>query len=95
MKTIHDLMSMEGRCALITGASGGIGKQIATAFADLGADLILVDRPKTDYSELRVVIETQFGASVEYIDCDLEDGHARSELVRVLHLLVDGGWTIW
>lgn len=36
-------LSLEGKKTLITGAAKGIGKSIATVFAELGADLILVD----------------------------------------------------
>lgn len=36
-------LSLEGKKALITGAAKGIGKSIATVFAELGADLILAD----------------------------------------------------
>ena len=35
---------LQGRVAFITGASGGIGKAIALAFADEGADLMLLAR---------------------------------------------------
>ena len=43
MKTIKDLMSLKGRRALITGAVGKIGQEIALTIAELGGDLVLVD----------------------------------------------------
>lgn len=36
--------ALQGRVALITGASGGIGWEVALGFADAGADLVLVAR---------------------------------------------------
>lgn len=39
-----ELFSLEGRTALITGAAGGIGSEIARTFAQSGARLVLADR---------------------------------------------------
>lgn len=44
-------LSLKAKKALITGAAKGIGKSIATVFAELGADLVLVD---IDRSSLEV-----------------------------------------
>ena len=38
------LFDLTGRKAFVTGASRGIGQEIAVAFAELGADLALVAR---------------------------------------------------
>jgi NAD(P)-dependent dehydrogenase (short-subunit alcohol dehydrogenase family) len=43
---IRERFSMEGRTALVTGASRGIGRAIALAFAEQGADLILASRKR-------------------------------------------------
>ena len=43
MRTSAQLLAMDGRRVLITGAAAGIGRAMALRFADAGADLDLVD----------------------------------------------------
>ena len=81
MTTIRELSNLKGRRALITGASGGLGTVMADTLAELGADLVLVDRPGTDFETLNAVLTERWGAKVEYHCCDLEFQSQRSELM--------------
>jgi NAD(P)-dependent dehydrogenase (short-subunit alcohol dehydrogenase family) len=81
MKTISELISLKGKTALITGAGGKIGYEIALAIAELGGDLILVDRPGTNYDNLQIAIKSLSGHCATIIDTDLEDEIARSKLI--------------
>ena len=47
MTNIQQLMKMTGRCAVITGATGHLGSVISSTLAELGADLVLVDKADT------------------------------------------------
>ncbi len=40
---IHPLFNLSGRVALVTGAAQGMGRATATAFAEVGADLLITD----------------------------------------------------
>ena len=84
MKTIRELMSLQGRRAVITGANGGIGKQMAATIAELGGDLVLVDRSETEYGSLLDTLQSIRDVKVTCIDCDLEDEDARAELITDL-----------
>ncbi len=51
-------LSLEGRIALVTGASRGIGKGIAVAFAEAGADVALCARNLQDLEKVSEEIRT-------------------------------------
>ena len=52
-----EIFSLEGKTALVTGASRGIGAAIALAYADAGADVALCARSTADIEELAGKIE--------------------------------------
>ncbi len=45
MRTVHDLMDLSGRVALVTGGAGHIGSAIAEALAECGARVVCLDLP--------------------------------------------------
>ena len=74
-------MNLKGRSALITGATGCIGQEISLTIAELGGDLLLVDRPGSDYSLIRQKILDNWDVNIECIDCDLENEASRNYLI--------------
>lgn len=84
MTTIKELMNLQGRRALITGASGGLGKVMADTLAELGADLVLVDRPGTDFQSLAETLVQRWGIKIQSRHCDLEQQDQRAELMNWL-----------
>lgn len=51
------VFSLEGRTALITGASGGLGKEAALAYADVGCDVVLAARNRPALEEVATAVE--------------------------------------
>ena len=82
MKSISDLMSLEGNRALITGAAGGLGQEMALTIAELGGNLLLVDRPGTDYSIIKQKILDNWNVQIDFMDCDLENEVERNKLIE-------------
>jgi NAD(P)-dependent dehydrogenase (short-subunit alcohol dehydrogenase family) len=78
--TIKELSNLKGRRALITGATGGLGKVMADTLAELGSDLILVDRLGSDFDSLSTKLTKRWGGGVECQICDLEQQAQRTEL---------------
>lgn len=64
------MFNLKGRVAVITGASSGLGKQMAYAFANQGADLVLLARRIEKLEELKEQLE-EIGSKVLAIKCDV------------------------
>lgn len=47
MRALTQMLSMEGRRVLITGAASGIGRAMTIRFAEAGAELLLVNHDET------------------------------------------------
>ncbi len=71
--------SLEGRCALVTGASRGIGQAIAVGLAGAGADIVAVARTSAGLAETREQVEA-LGRDCHVIDADLSDGGTIADL---------------
>ncbi len=57
--SIFDDFKLTGQRALITGGSRGLGREIALAYADAGADIVLVGRGEDSLKQTAAEIEGQ------------------------------------
>ena len=69
---LTDFFRLDGKTALVTGAGKGIGARIATAFAEMGADLILLARTESDLEQVARDIEA-LGQQARVFPCDITD----------------------
>lgn len=67
---------------LITGASSGIGWELAHVFAEKGHDLILVARTDSKLMELKKDLESRYKIKAEVRPCDLSSADGPQELFR-------------
>lgn len=72
------------KTALITGASSGIGLELARVHARQGDNLVLVARSKKKLDELKTDIESKFDVSVYTIDKDLSVKDAAQDVFNEL-----------
>ena len=84
MSTIKELSDLSGRRALITGATGGLGRVFANTLAELGADLVLVDLPSSDFQTLSKSLISDWKVKVDIHPCDLEVQNQRADLISEL-----------
>jgi NAD(P)-dependent dehydrogenase (short-subunit alcohol dehydrogenase family) len=77
------IFSLEGRRAIVTGASRGIGKGLAVGLADAGADLALVARDIQALTEVKELIQSKHpDRKVEVYSCDVRDTAAIGRTVE-------------
>ncbi len=72
------------KTALITGASGGIGKEFAIIHAEKKGDLILVARSEGKLNALKTELEQKHGIKAEVIVKDLNQPNAAKELYETV-----------
>ena len=64
------MFDLKGRVAVISGASSGLGKQMARGFAKQGADLVILARRLEKLEELKEELEDE-GTKVLAVKCDV------------------------
>jgi 3-oxoacyl-[acyl-carrier protein] reductase len=68
--TLPAALSMQGKCAVVTGAASGIGKATALVLAQLGADLVICDRAPMEATRDEILAG---GGTCTVIQGDLTD----------------------
>ncbi|MCF3932056.1 SDR family oxidoreductase [Acuticoccus sp. M5D2P5] len=76
--SVLDRFRLDGKRALVTGASRGLGREIALALADVGADIVLVARPSDALDESAAAI-TALGRTVTTFPADISDPDIAAE----------------
>lgn len=85
-------MAGEKKTALITGASSGIGAELAKVHAEHGGDLVVVARRRENLEALKTELEAAHGVTVHVLPKDLAQAEAPQQIyeeVRALGVTVD------
>jgi 3-oxoacyl-[acyl-carrier protein] reductase len=80
------MFELNGKTALVTGATGGIGAAISKALAAQGAKVILSSTKEEKLQELA----NEIGGDVKYVACNLSDWHAVEALFDKAEELAGG-----
>ena len=81
-RSLREMMSLDGRVAVITGGAGHIGSAIAGGLAELGATIALVDMAASAGKEAAAGLTKSWPVKAEMFDCDFEQGEAVKDLPR-------------
>ncbi len=79
-RSVKELFDLRGRVAIITGGSIGLGRQMAEALAEMGANLVLCARKKERCEETAHDIE-KFGVRALACTCDVKDQSSVQQMV--------------
>ena len=99
---VHELFGLGDRVAIVTGGASGIGRQMAEALADCGADLVLCARKAERCVEAAQELADAYGVRAIGIGCDVRDpdqvaavvARTLADLGRI-DVLVNNAGTTW
>jgi NAD(P)-dependent dehydrogenase (short-subunit alcohol dehydrogenase family) len=84
--TLHRLFDLSGRVAIVTGASRGIGLQMAEALGEFGAHVVITARKADELAEAKARLDA-LGVACTTVVSDLSDSASIPRLVdRALEL---------
>lgn len=78
------MFNLEGRVAVITGASSGLGKQMAEGFAKQGASIAILARRVDKLEDLKKDLENKYNIEVLPVKCDVTDDKSIEEAKKAV-----------
>ena len=78
---MFDVQLLKGKKIVVTGGGTGLGKSMATRFAELGADLVITSRRQNVIDETAKALR-EHGGKVLAISCDVRDTEQVESMVE-------------
>ena len=76
-----ELMDLSGRCALVTGGMGHLGRTAVNTLSDLGASVIVCDKAETINRDIYGDL-IKMGREIYFVTCDLEEESSRNDFLK-------------
>lgn len=101
-KSLHDLLSLKGKTAVVTGGAGYLGSAMSETLAELGANLVIASRDKAKCEKkCRELVESSGGAiRAVGLQLDLLKKNSATEFFAQVHqhfnvidILVNNAWS--
>ena len=81
-KGIYEKIALENQNVMLTGASGHLGRELVKTLADLNANIIMVDKPSTEFSEFYKHVKNNVSPKALHFECDFENQDSRLTLIK-------------
>lgn len=81
-RTLRQLMDMRGRRVLLTGGGGHLGRVVAEAYAELGSELVLIDRDGEAAETVAHDVSERWSVDCQALEYDLEEPGIATEILR-------------
>ncbi|HOD28849.1 MAG TPA: glucose 1-dehydrogenase [Syntrophales bacterium] len=81
---LSEMYSLKGKTALVTGGGRGIGKFIATGFAEAGADVIITSRKMKNLEATAQELAQAYGVQAVPIACDLAKDEEIQQMLQAV-----------
>lgn len=98
---VQDLFNLDGKVALVTGGSRGLGLQIAEALGEAGARLLITSRKAADLEDAAARLQAR-SIVVEWIAADANDSEQSERIVEgamtrfgAVDILVNNAGATW
>ncbi|MFK4872344.1 SDR family NAD(P)-dependent oxidoreductase [Novosphingobium sp. ZW T3_23] len=93
-RSLGELISLQGRCAVVTGGAQGLGKAMVRRLAEAGANVLIGDLKDADARTAAEELSAQFGTRVIATRLDVTDS-ASIQATAALATEKLGGIDIW
>lgn len=98
----NQLFDLKGRTALITGGGSGLGRDIASVFAEHGANIAVCSRKLENCQETADQLEAKFGIKARAYKCDVSQEEQVNDTVQAvlndfgsIDILVNNSGATW
>ena len=73
LPSVQELFSLQGKTAIVTGGTGGLGLAMSIALAEGGADIVSIQIPNDPRAELLQKATEEMGRKLQVFETDVSD----------------------